>query len=236
MATVPTSNARDGSKDIVPMLLDLQSRGTLISVSVSGVPDTYLSIVLKADIRSGRLLFDGLRSHHSNLTVKAGSMVTVRARLGMDNVAFDCIVDTPFQMNKTATFSAHFPRSLQVVEQRNAYRVRIPAAMSTSAVQLDMGDNRYEGRLLDISRKGAGTLLPIRINPGMEPRVRCSFRLLDSRFETRADIRSASELNTQHRLGLLFADLPTAEHRRLDSTIAALERIILRDHARLMVR
>jgi hypothetical protein len=35
---------------------------------------------------------------------------------------------------------------------------------------------------------------------------------------------------------LFFEDLTASEHKRLDSTIAALERIILRDHARLLAR
>lgn len=236
MASVLNSNAHAGSKDILPVLLDLQSRGALISISVSGLPGTYLSIVLKADIHAGRLLFDGLRSHHTDQQIPVGSVVTVRTRLGSSNVVFDCIVDAPFQLNRSSTFSAHFPSSLQSVDQRNAYRIRIPDAMSASAVQLSAGDVRYEGRLLDISRKGAGTLLSIRINPEVDNRVLCSFQLLGSRFETHADIRSASDVNLHQRLGLLFADLPATEHRRLDATIAALERTILRDHARLMAR
>jgi hypothetical protein len=67
-------------------------------------------------------------------------------------------------------------------------------------------------------------------------RVSCSFQLLDKQFETRADIRSSLELNRYQRLGLLFADLTAIERKRLDATIAALERIVLRDHARLLAR
>jgi hypothetical protein len=90
--------------------------------------------------------------------------------------------------------------------------------------------------LLDISRHGAGALLPIEINSAISSQVSCSFHLLDTEFETRANIRSSLELNKHQRLGLLFADLTAIEHKRLDFTIAALERIILRDHARLLAR
>lgn len=236
MASVLNSNASAAAQDIVPLLLDLQSRGALVSVSVSGASGTYLSIVLKADIHSGRLLFDGLRSHHSDQLIRAGSVVTVRTRMGSSNVAFDCIVDSAFQLNRSPTFSAHFPLSLQSVDQRNAYRIRIPDSMPASSVQLSTGDVRHEGRLLDISRKGAGTLLAMRINPEAGPRLLCSFQLLGCCFETHADIRSASNVNVYQRLGLLFVGLPATEHRRLDSTIAALERTLLRDHARLTAR
>lgn len=231
-----TTSAVSGSKNILPVLLDLESRGALVSTSVAGLPGTYLSILLKADIRTGKLLFDGLRSSQSDQQIPKGSVVTVRTRLGSRNVSFDCIVDTPFQLNRSPTFSAHFPLSLQSIDQRNAYRIRIPDGMSASAVQLSAGEVCYEGRLIDISRKGAGTLLPIRINPETDSRVLCSFQLMGTRFETHADIRSASDVNFYQRLGLLFADLPANEHRRLDSTIAALERTILRDHARLTAR
>lgn len=224
------------SREILPTLLDLQSSGTLISVSISGLPGTYLSIVLKADLHKGTLLFDGLRSHQADQQVKAGAIVTVRAKLGVNNVAFDCTVDAPFQLNRTATFSACFPSAMHIIEQRNDYRVRIPEAMSSSALQLNTDDGTHEGRLLDISRHGAGTLLSSKINSDAGSRVSCSFQLLDTRVETAADIRSASEINAHQRLGLLFVDIPASERKRLDSTIAALERIILRDHARLMAR
>jgi c-di-GMP-binding flagellar brake protein YcgR len=177
-----------------------------------------------------------LQSHHADQLVSAGSVATISAKLGLSNIAFDCIVDAPFHLNRTSTFSARFPSSLRVSEQRNAYRVKIPETMSLSTVQLGTDYGHHVGRLLDISRQGAGALLPMNINSGVSSRVSCSFQLLDAQFEARADVRSSLELNRHQRLGLFFEDLTASEHKRLDSTIAALERIILRDHARLLAR
>lgn len=221
------------SKSILTALLDLESSGKLISISISGLPGTYLSVLLKADVQRGTLLFDGLRSSNTHQVVKAGVVVSVRAKLGFNDLAFDCIVDAPFQLNTATSFSAHFPSSLHLSERRNSYRVRIPESLSIPAVQLETEERIYEGRLLDISRQGSGVLMSVNNRSAIGNRVSCSFQLLDTQFKTYADVRSAAEINSQYRLGLRLVDLSAADHKKLDATIASLERTILRDHARL---
>lgn len=228
-----TSAAETSSSNILTALLDLESSGKLVSVSVSGLPGNYLSVVLKADVQQGTLQFDGLRSMHTHHLVRAGAVVSVRCKLGFNDLAFDCIVDTPFQLNTAPSFSAHFPSSMRISERRNSYRVRIPESLSVPAVQLDTEEFSYQGRLLDVSRQGSGVLLSVRNPAAIGNRLSCSFHLLDAEFKAQADVRSASEMNGQYRLGLRLVDLSAAEHKKLDSTIATLERIILRDHARL---
>jgi len=221
------------SKSILAALLDLESSGKLVSISVSGLPGTYLSVLLKADVQRGTLLFDGLRSFNTQHVVKAGSVVSVRSKLGFNDLSFSCIVDSAFQLNTANSFSAHFPSSLHVSERRNNYRVRIPESLPVPAVQLETADCIYQGRLLDISRQGSGVLMSVKNRSAIGNRVYCSFQLLDTPFKTCADVRSATEINGQYRLGLRLVDLSAAEHKKLDATIASLERTVLRDHARL---
>ncbi|MES2491501.1 MAG: flagellar regulator YcgR PilZN domain-containing protein [Pseudomonadota bacterium] len=240
-AVVPDYSRRDSgsvvsSKNISQVLLDLQSSNSLISISVAGLSGTYLSMLLKVDTQNDILLFDGLQSPHLDHVIEAGAVVSVSAKLGANNIEFDCIIEASFALNKAPAFKAHVPVSLRITERRNAYRVRIPAAMSSSLIQLTTDNGPYQGRLIDISRQGAAALLPIKINTIVGNKVTCAIHLMDTQLDTHADIRSASTQQDGQRLGLLFTDLSSIEHKRIDTSIATLERIILRDYVRLRAR
>lgn len=240
-AHLPDHSRRDTgsavpSENISQVLLDLQRSSTLVSVSITGLPGTHLSILLKVDTQRGVLLFDGLQSPNLDHVIEAGALLSVSAKLGPNNIEFDCIVEAPFQLNKTPSFKAQLPISLRISERRNDYRVRIPAAMSSSAVELTTDSGPFQGRLIDISRQGAAALLPMKIDTTIGSKVSCAIRLMDSQLDTHADIRSASEQQGYQRVGLRFTDLSPVEHKRIDASIATLERIILRDSVRLRAR
>lgn len=240
-AVVPDHSHQDTdsvvrTQNIWQVLLDLQTSSTMISVSVAGLPGTYLSILLKVDIEHDTLLFDGLQSLHLDHLIEAGAVVSVSAKLGLNNIEFDCVVEAPFHLNKTPAFKAHVPTALRISERRNSYRVKIPATMSSSPVQLTTDNGPYQGRLIDISRQGAAALLPIKVDTIVGSKVTCTIRLMDNQLDTQADVRSASEQQGCQRVGLLFTDLSPVERKQIDTSIATLERIILRDSVRLRAR
>ena len=224
------------TRNISQVLLDLQTSSTLISIAVAGLPGTYLSILLKVDTERDVLLFDGLQSLHHDQAIEAGTVISVSAKLGLNSIEFDCIIEAPFELNKTPAFKAHVPIALRITERRNSYRVRIPVSMSSSLVQLTTDNGPYQGRLIDISRQGAAALLPIKIDTIVGSKVTCAIHLMDSQLDTHADVRSASEQQGCQRVGLLFTDLSSVAHKRIDASIATLERIILRDSVRLRAR
>lgn len=115
-------------------------------------------------------------------------------------------------------------------DRRDAYRVHIPGALPLQPVTFVSEAGPIKGRLIDISRSGASTLLEAHFEARIGSYLPCNIGLPDGLFHAVVEIRSSKPLKKTLRLGLLFSELTTAEHSHIDHAIARLERSLLRYH------
>lgn len=121
--------------------------------------------------------------------------------------------------------------ALNLQDRRDSYRVHIPGALSRPSIALEGEDGAVKGRLLDISRNGAAALLQVNFDAPVGSFFPCHIGLPDGHFRATAEVRSSKTIRNHLRLGLLFTDLSITQHYHIDTSIATLERSLLRDYS-----
>jgi c-di-GMP-binding flagellar brake protein YcgR len=120
-------------------------------------------------------------------------------------------------------------------ERRNAFRIVIPATMNLAPLIVDCEAGFQRARLVDISRCGASALLHGRVETPTGSIALCIISLFGQRLLTDAEIRSSITHCGHLRLGLMFPDLKPEQQKHLDTSIATLQRNLLRDYPHSLI-
>ncbi|HVT35145.1 MAG TPA: flagellar regulator YcgR PilZN domain-containing protein [Nevskiaceae bacterium] len=200
-----------------------------LAVRLPGAPITYSTILLEVDFAGGSLLLDEICPAAGNAYVQVGGIARLQGRLDGSRVDFDCEVNAVANQNGTPSYRAGVPQRVIYYERRGSYRLTIPPELKLPPTMLSAQAGAMAGRLVDISREGAGTLLS-EADAELGVELACTIPLPDGQLSAEVEVRSARAGEDGLRVGLEFSHLTPAQRVSVDRAIAALERTLLRHH------
>jgi c-di-GMP-binding flagellar brake protein YcgR len=207
----------------------VRDRHSLLSVTVAGVAGIASSILLRANLVSGKLLFDGLYPPAIGSQVKIGTPLSISAILDGSRFEFSCTVEQIEDLDGGVAYRTGLPARVRHFERRTSYRVRIPPAMHIPPMIFTGDTGPLRATLLDLSREGAGALFNDHVAAEIGSCLPCTIHLPEARLLTVAEIRSCRTTADRALVGVRLDQLRPAQRHMLDNSIALLERY-LRQH------
>lgn len=197
---------------------------SLLSLGL-GEGELCSSLLLEVAPLRGCLLID---APFPEVPLSPGTQVLVSGQLDGGRFVFRSTVEAPTMAVSDELLQLRFPERLQYRERRGNFRISLPAQTALPASQFSHDGLVFNGLIADLSRDGAGTLIPHngRGAPGEE--LLCLLRLPGTSLQTRAEVRSRHERSGQLRLGLRLLDLTPQQDALLSAEIATLQRMVLR--------
>ena len=225
--------ARAGAQEIsspaavAQLLSRLLDNRCQLAVRLPGAPSTYSTILLEVDYASGMLTFDEICPEAGNRYALPGGMARIQGKLDGSRIEFSCLLDEVINDAGGPAYRAALPQQINYYERRGSYRLTIPPELKLPPALFGADQGSLRGRLVDISREGAGTLLnEAEADVGAE--LTCTIALPDARLSAEVEVRSAKADGDGVRIGLAFRGLDAAQQIAVDRAIAALERTLLR--------
>lgn len=201
----------------------LQSR-SLLSVGAPGKP-TRSSLMLELAPLRGYLLID---EPVPSLPMPPGSVIAVSGRLDGGQFSFNTLVEAPDMSSATGVLQLRLPERLLYRERRADFRLGLPPRLNLAPSEFVEEGQRFRGRLSDLSRQGAATLVGREVPIGTGASLRCLLHLPNASLSASAEVCSLSEQLGQLRLGLRLLELSPADDALLSMEINALQRLALR--------
>lgn len=222
-----------GERPVAFMLAGFAKEGVQFSVNFGGGQEMFLTTLLAVKAERGLLIFDCSGSAESNRRILMSERNVFVGAPGGIRVQFAIGRVSEMIYGGSKAFSAALPVSLFRLQRREFFRIEVPRAKP-----LPFAGRMPDGGLLvanvhDLSVAGIGliaTRLPDGLAVGNEL-ANCHFSLAgdDHEFFFSATVRYQIEREArgglrQWRIGLQFKALPLADEKRLQRTIARLER------------
>jgi hypothetical protein len=201
----------------------LQSR-SLLSVGSPGKA-TRSSLLLELAPLRGYLLID---EPFPPLSLTPGSPIAVNGKLDGGHFSFTTLVEAPDMSSSGSVLQLRLPERLLYRERRGDFRLGLPPRLNLAPSEFVEDGQRFRGRLTDLSRQGAATLVhqQMAVAPGMP--LSCLLHLPHTSLRATAEVRSLSAQLGQLRLGLRLLELSPADDALLSMEINALQRLALR--------
>ncbi len=201
----------------------LQSR-SLLSVGAPGKP-TRSSLLLEVAPLRGYLLID---EPVPALPLPPGSPIAVSGRLDGGHFSFSTRVEAPDMSSSSGALQLRLPEQLLYRERRGDFRLGLPQRLNLAPSEFVEDGQRFHGRLSDLSRQGAATLVSPAMPIGAGASLSCLLHLPHASLRASAKVCSLSEQLGQLRLGLRLLELSPADDAMLSMEINALQRLALR--------
>lgn len=217
--------------EIAQILTRLLDQRDLISVHVLGSAGNYSSVLLELDLHGGELLLDELHPATANRLIGPEAQLLVNARLDGSRIEFTCAVRGTAHLRGGPAWRVALPTSIDYFERRSGYRLTVPVGLHLQPAILSSLDGPISARLLDVSRRGMAAMLTASVQAEIGIQVPCSLRLLENRVDLDAEIRSSVQQHNQLRVGMMFLNMTPAQRTALDTSVARLERNLLRHYA-----
>ena len=226
-AGAPEAQEITSPAGVAQLLTRLLDNRCQLGIRLPGAPAICSTILLEVDYAGGNLLLDEIYPAAGNEYARAGALVRVQGRIDGSRVEFECIIDEITGDEGAPAYRATLPSRVRYFERRGSYRLTIPPELKLPPALFSAAAGPLAGRLVDISRDGAGTLVE-QAEADVGAELACTFALPDARFSAEVEVRSARNGEDGMRLGLEFRSLDPSQRAAVDRAIAALERTLLR--------
>lgn len=221
---------------IIGLLRRLRDNRVLLSVRVPGHDGVFNSLLLEVDPERNIILLDELNPRQGHELVAQVGQIRIRCQCHGIELSFACAVQIGQGREGISFYQAALPDSINYLQRRRDYRVRVAFDMSIP-VQLPCGsDDRVDGQLFDVSVGGVGFNVhldtPLERGQILE---HCRIELpqgetIETPLKVRF-VRSQAEQKLQ-RVGAAFMNLLPREEQRIRRFVTHLEREMLRRKAR----
>jgi len=202
----------------------LQSR-SLLSVGAPGKPASSSLLLEVAPLRGYLLIDEPLPA----LPLPPGSPIAVSGRLDGGHFSFNTRVEAPDMSSRSSgALQLRLPEQLLYCERRGDFRLGLPPRLNLAPSEFVEDGQRFRGRLSDLSRQGAATLVSRELPIGTGASLSCLLHLPHTSLRASAEVCSLSEQLGQLRLGLRLLELSPADDALLSMEINALQRLALR--------
>lgn len=182
------------------------------------------TVLLSVDPHAGSLLLDALRDPPA---MTPGDLLYFDTQVEGRRLRFECVLDRILPLNNGLAYRMTSPRLVFDQQRRHVYRVRVPATLRMPAA-IQAGGRRTPARVLDLSTRGCSTRVESALDLSQGDEVKVTLHIGDTELHCAAHIRNVQRLPGAARLGLEFELDPSADTHTLDTTVARLQREILR--------
>lgn len=221
---------------IVGLLKRVRDQRVLLSVRVPGSDAVYNSLLLDVDPTRNFILLDELNPHAGHELVCKTRQLRVHCQSQGVELSFVCQIEIGQGQNGVSFYRAPLPQSINYLQRRGSYRVRIGLNLHIPvALPVDTA-TRIEGELFDLSMGGLGANLPNQIALTRGQIIEsCTLELPNTEpLTTEIEIRfvRSDKTSQSQRIGASFRNLGPQQQNLLRRIVTQLEREMLRRKAR----
>jgi c-di-GMP-binding flagellar brake protein YcgR len=212
------------------LLKRIKDGHSLLTVTVRGEPETYLSAILDVNSQTGHFLLDELvppEGHHALMRARRANIFT---QSGGVEINFNAeVIDAGIEI-KGAFYKMAFPPVALYRQRREHYRVRVSRGHQIPLVISHPGGGHAEGELRDISAGGIGAELTIVRQLDLAPGQIIKDALLklfsDMSVNLSIELRflQPDDRNGSIRIGGRLLDLSRPEQKIIEQFVATLDR------------
>jgi c-di-GMP-binding flagellar brake protein YcgR len=209
----------------------IKNSRALLSVTIAGSEDRYLSAILDVNEEEGYIVLDELNSPAANRSLARVKRMQINTRLENRDISFACEVTGIGEDRGIPYYKIPFPVDLSHQLRRRFLRINTPRGKYLPVHLETENDDLATGQLIDLSTGGFGALMN---REGSDKIQRgdfipnCKLYLGDNNpVETTVEIRYCEDkqYSKTPRLGGMFVDLTQNDERRLQRYITHLDRV-----------
>lgn len=229
-ATAPSRQPRwiEDVAEIGKLLTHAAGKRLVLAIGGSGGPRN--SLLLAADATTQQLIIDPPFPPLQQ-TLEAGLMLSISTRIEGAVMDFSTPFEDVAELAGEDALVLRWPQRVRYLQRRSAYRLGIPHELHVPPVVIRDRNGPFTATLVDLSRFGAGALVPRSMRAVEGEPVACTIRVGDVEFTASAEVRSCIKSLDRLRLGLQFGEISPAAAARLSAAVAKLERVSLRKAA-----
>lgn len=221
---------------IAGLLKRVREQRILLSVRVPGSDRIYTSLLLNVDPERNFILLDELNPQTGHELARKARQLRVHCQCQGVELSFVCPIEIGQSQNGLSFYRAPLPESINYLQRRGSYRIRIGLNMQILvALPLDT-EARIEGELFDLSMGGLGANLPSRTELTRGQIIEsCTLALPNSEpLTAEIEIRfvRVDKASQTQRIGASFRNLSPQQQTLLRRIVTQLEREMLRRKAR----
>ncbi|PCI06621.1 MAG: hypothetical protein COB77_06475 [Gammaproteobacteria bacterium] len=221
----PDSEQITDPSRIVRLLEQLSKHYSPLTLQIQGHKKRYTTCII--GVEKPYVLLDELMPNTGHEHLLESGKIQARGKLDGVDISFSTTLEKVDRQKNLTTYHMHLPAKLEYQQRRTAYRARIPVSKQLR-VLIDDGSNRpIEAELHDLSRGGAGKIIPegqIALKPGQFYQCVIELPCGDWLFCT-VEIRYLKNIPSRKRqlLGTRFDDLSPIQSRLIGRCISQLE-------------
>lgn len=237
------STTRDGPPDSITeritdparmlnVLERIQTARTLLTVHIPNHKTHYTSALLEIIPDQGLIVLDELNPA-ANGSIQPGIELHVRAVLKGVEISFKSTVVNIDHKENLAIYRLKIPTLILYQQRRNAFRLSMSGAQNNAVIIHPPGQDKAEGRLIDISLGGVGAHLTNTISLTKGDMVpKCEILLPKLNYDIISDLEvcfiKIDEKNNSLRLGGRFHNMEKQQDKTLSRLLLQLQREQLR--------
>ena len=214
----------EGPADLAPLLLRAGELRPLLAVGTPGGAARN-SVLLHVDLIDQTLLID---PPQPPLLEPLPERLAMSTRIEGGALDFVAGLEGWTRFDGEPVLRLQWPGRARYLQRRASYRLGIPRDMPPPAARFENPQLRFSGTLVDLSRHGAGALVPSTTRVREGERLACRLKVGEWEIDAEVEVRSRIARLDRMRMGLRFSKLSSASAERLSAAVARLERAQLR--------
>lgn len=211
------------------VLESIRTHNIALQMRPESAQDEDISLLLALDSAADTLVLDAPRRMDENTYLPGQKLEASVWKSGVQ-LRFQLEVRRQGSFENRPALFTRWPSSIEYIQRRNAFRIRLRDIRSRAAFILDNGIH-IPGRILDISVSGFSALIEEDIEIESGQKADCEIEIeRRSQFFALSEIRNISRvgINEHIRIGARFLDIRTEHKFRLEKLIREYEREQLR--------
>lgn len=219
--------------EISRLLTHAAGKRLILAVGGNGGPRN--SLLLSADAQMQQLVID---PPFPSLTtpLEPGLLLSLSTRIDGAVMDFTAPFEQLTHLGGEEALVLRWPQRVRYLQRRAAYRLGIPRELHVPPAVLRDRNGPFTATLVDLSRFGAGALVPRAMHPHPGESLDCTIRIGETEFTASAEVRSCIASLDRLRLGLEFGEISPVAAAKLSAAVAQLERVVLRRAANRKAR
>lgn len=209
--------------------------GKRLMLAIGGGGGPHNSLLLAADLPNRQLVIDPPFPALPNVP-EQGELLSLSTRIDGAVVDFTTPFEDIAELGGEEAMVLRWPQKLRYFQRRAAYRLGIPRELHVPPAILRSRNGACTATLVDLSRFGAGALVPRTRQTAPGDTLDCTIRIGELEFSASVEVRSCTASLDRLRLGLQFGELTPTAASRLSAAVAKLERLNLRRAAEQRTR
>jgi c-di-GMP-binding flagellar brake protein YcgR len=218
------------ASQIANLLKRIKDGRSLLTVTVRGEPDPYLSAVLEVNPQERYFLLDELVPAAGHQALMRQRRANIHTQSGGVEISFNCAVGDAGIETKGAFYRMAFPDVVLYRQRRAHFRARIARAQTVPVLVTDGDGGKADGLVRDISAGGIGAEMTgihgMELTPGQIYRDVLVRLFVDLSLNLNVELRfrSQDERTGNVRIGGRLIDIGRAEQKLIEQFVASLDR------------